>query len=154
FQAKGRPPITLSTVALTDRATLLVLTSGTGATPIRLYQFLVPMGPRLEHLSEKERAPFVQTPLKSIRFATQLERLFSQNYSISEASAPGRRSPDNPTPAAFSGRAYNALITSKYIQPVASLIVANDLLRHGVLNPRSELNARYGSAMPELVRTL
>jgi hypothetical protein len=79
---------------------------------------------------------------------THVQRLFAQHHSLVKAFGPG--SPDKDPDSA--GR-YNELIDSKWLDPIGSIIAANDLLRRGVLNPNSPL-AELRGKLSEMVRNL
>jgi hypothetical protein len=137
FQAAGRPPITVSTHALSNRATFLVLTAGGDLSPIRLYQCLLPIGGLMDQLPQPVRERVQASPLAVTRTLVEVERLFSARQAISDA--PALRNE------------WHDLIHVKWLDPIASLIAANDLLRRGVLNPKGPL-AEFRGVLPEMVQ--
>jgi hypothetical protein len=139
FQARGRPPVTLSTQALPNRATFLVLTAGEGPTPIRLYQCLLPIGGLMDQLPQQVREHVQSSPLAVTRTLVEVERLFSRRQAIHDAPALQQEWTD--------------LIYAKWLDPIASLIAANDLLRRGVLNPKSP-RSQFRGVLPVMVQNL
>jgi hypothetical protein len=69
-----------------------------------------------------------------LRSNWHIERLFSHDRSLSNAFGEGAATRD-----LESKGHYNALISSQWLDPIGSLFVAHDLLRRGVLNPKSKL---------------
>jgi len=149
FQHKGAPPVTLSTHALANRATLFALSNGGGLAPINLYQFLLPIAALLDQNPALVRQRVESNPpLQATRFIVKVERLFARGRSIKEVI----KSEGGPIDAE-SQRRYNDLIDTKWLDPVASLLAANDLLRRGVLGDRPEL-AEFKGVLPRMVADL
>jgi len=146
FQTKGAPPVTLSTHALANRATLFALSNGGGLAPIKLYQFLLPIHALMGRLpAEVQWRVESIPPLQTTRFIVKVERLFAGDRSINKVFNPDEGAVD-----AASRQQYDELIDAKWLDPVASLIAANDLLRRGVLGGRPDL-ARYKHVLPVMV---
>jgi hypothetical protein len=130
FQMKGAPPVTISTYALANRATLLVLSDGGPRTPVHLYQFLLPIHALLGSLPHEVRWEIKWIlPLQTIRFIVAMQRLFTGNTPVNRAVKPEEGAVD-----AVSKWEHVALMDKRWLDPIASLIAANDLLRRGVLH--------------------
>lgn len=136
FQAQGATPITLSTHALPNRATLLILTTDRRRGPLNVYQCLLPIRNLMGELPWQVRDRLADSPLNVTRLLVQVQRLFAQNDSIRDV--------------AELQDAWTDLIYGKWLDPIASIIAGADLLRRGVLNPQSPL-AQYRDDLPVMI---
>jgi Caspase domain len=150
FQSKGSPPITLSTHTIANRATLLALSSGGGLAPIKLYQFVLTIQALVNQLPEARKVTELIPPLPATRFLVQAERLFAADRSMSKLMRPDKSKGEVD---AETREHYDKLIEMKWLDPIGSLIVANDLLRRGVMSERSKL-AKYRSILRKMVEKL
>jgi len=148
FQSKFGPPVSLSTHALPNFATFGVITSGV-VPRLRLGQFILPIKGLMDTIPPEVRVRAESTPLKIVRFAVQVERLFIRDHSLVKPFAPKPNLDSAAEP--FSREVYDEVTRAKWLDPVVSLIAANDLIRRGALNPKNELNARFGELLPVMV---
>jgi hypothetical protein len=146
FQRKGGPWVTLSTYALANRASLYALSNGGGLAPLDLYQFLLPIHALSDALPLELRWRVdLIPPLRTTRFIVNVERLFARDHSITRIIDPASAPID-----AELRHQYDDLIDAKWLDPVASLIAANDLLRRGVTGARPDL-AGYRRVLETMV---
>jgi hypothetical protein len=146
FQAKRAPPVSLSTHALANRATFFAPSNGGGLAPIILYQFVLPIQSLIGQLPAAVRWQVeLIPPLQTTRFIVKVERLFARDYSINKV-----RNAEKGIVVDASQRQYDELIDAKWLDPIASLIAGNDVLRRGVLGDRPDL-ARSRRVLPVLV---
>jgi hypothetical protein len=145
FEPKGKASVTLSTHALANRATLLVITDN-GNRSFNVYQFLLP----IDALSERPPGQ-AQWPVGSVAALTTIaliagvEHQFARACPIDNVLYPKQGPVD-----AAARRQFEDLMAAKWLDPIASLIAANDLLRRGVMADRPEF-AGYRGVLPVLV---
>lgn len=149
FCTPGRPPLTASSCALPNRATLLTVSPSTVPSPVRLYQFMLPIWSLLDQLPYAVRARVDNEPLRVVRFGAHCQRLFAQEHSLYNAYIERRESSQDDD----ARDTYMELIYGKWMDPLSSIIAANDLLRRGVLNAASPV-AQYRNLLDSMVRNL
>jgi hypothetical protein len=150
FQMMGAAPVTISTYALANRATLLVLSDGGPRAPVNHYQLLLPIQALLRFLPQEVRWEIGGIlPLQTTRFIVTMERLFARDFSVNRAFNSEEGAVD-----AVSRQQYAELIDAKWLDPIASLIAANDLLRRGVLHGDRPDLAGFKRAFPVMVAKL
>jgi hypothetical protein len=149
FQYKGHRPITLSTYVLAGRATLLIISNEEGLARLRLYQFLTPIPARGDRLHGPAQ-PNVEVirPLYVTRFVVNVERMFALHHSISKFMNRKEGAAD------LALHFYTKLVDAQWLDPIASLMAAHDLLRRGVMvdQPQTSEFRRILVAMVESYR--
>jgi hypothetical protein len=131
FQQQNHRPVTLAVNALAGHATLVIFSSGGGLAPIKIYQLFVRIPTFEEQLPVLLRWRSTEAPLPYVvRFIVLLERLFAGHQSISKA-----MSPERPVEPAWR-HLYDRLSEARWLDPIATLIAAHDLLRRGVTNDK------------------
>jgi hypothetical protein len=137
FQRPSRPPVTLSTYGLPNRATLLILTPGDRHGDLQVYQCLIPIRALIGRLDPNVRARIDLDPLNATRFMIHAQRLFTLELPIEGSLA-----------------IWDDLIFGKWFDPVSPLIAVFDLLRRGVMRadlPPGDPLSKYRDRLPEII---
>lgn len=133
YQPFGGVPLSLATHVLPGRVTLLTLTPNTGVMPFRLLQYLLPIWSRSNELHPETAKRITSEPLKVMRLLTQIQRLYAREESVWREFGAVSGSGD-----VAGKQLYLEMTGGDWVDPVGTILAANDLLRLGALNAKSK----------------
>jgi hypothetical protein len=124
---------TIGACALPDRATLIVV-SKAEQKPLRVQQFILPINHLAFALPDQVQRFFVDTPLKSVRRAVEIQRQFAESKELSPIEL-------------------NELLDMKWFEPISALLAAYELTRRGMLESMPEVCGNLRTYFPEVADT-